>query len=33
MDDGLTLSRSQQEESHAARVIRSIVSVFNIFIK
>ncbi|CAF94369.1 unnamed protein product [Tetraodon nigroviridis] len=32
MDDGLTLSRSQQEESHAARVIRSIVSVFNKFI-
>ncbi|XP_056888735.1 ryanodine receptor 2 isoform X2 [Takifugu flavidus] len=33
MDDGLTLSRSQHEESHAAGVIRSIVSVFNIFIK
>ncbi|XP_070401458.1 ryanodine receptor 2 isoform X3 [Nothobranchius furzeri] len=33
MDDGLTLSRSQHEESRTARVIRSTVSLFNLFIR
>ncbi|XP_077359216.1 ryanodine receptor 2 [Festucalex cinctus] len=33
MDDGLTLSRSQHEESHTARVIRSTVFLFNLFIR
>ncbi|XP_037829496.1 ryanodine receptor 2 [Kryptolebias marmoratus] len=33
MDDGLTLSRSQHEESHTARVIRSTVLLFNLFIR
>ncbi|XP_015234788.1 PREDICTED: ryanodine receptor 2 [Cyprinodon variegatus] len=33
MDDGLTLSRSQHEESRTARVIRSTVFLFNIFIR
>ncbi|XP_074846207.1 ryanodine receptor 2 isoform X10 [Carettochelys insculpta] len=33
MDDGLTLSRSQHEESHTARVIRSTVFLFNRFIR
>uniref|UniRef100_A0A8C3GAC5 Ryanodine receptor 2 n=1 Tax=Cyclopterus lumpus TaxID=8103 RepID=A0A8C3GAC5_CYCLU len=32
MDDGLTLSRSQHEESRTARVIRSTVFLFNLFI-
>uniref|UniRef100_A0A3B3RB91 Ryanodine receptor 2 n=1 Tax=Paramormyrops kingsleyae TaxID=1676925 RepID=A0A3B3RB91_9TELE len=32
MDDGLTLSRSQHEESRTARVIRSTVFLFNRFI-
>uniref|UniRef100_A0A8C5JG28 Ryanodine receptor 2 n=1 Tax=Junco hyemalis TaxID=40217 RepID=A0A8C5JG28_JUNHY len=32
MDDGLTLSRSQNEESRTARVIRSTVFLFNRFI-
>uniref|UniRef100_A0A8C5DMZ7 Ryanodine receptor 2b (cardiac) n=1 Tax=Gouania willdenowi TaxID=441366 RepID=A0A8C5DMZ7_GOUWI len=33
MDDGLTLSRSQKEESHTARLIRSAVLVFSHFIR
>uniref|UniRef100_A0A4W6FDX3 Ryanodine receptor 2 n=1 Tax=Lates calcarifer TaxID=8187 RepID=A0A4W6FDX3_LATCA len=33
MDDGLTLSRSQHEESRTARVIRSTVFLFNTFIR
>ncbi|KAI3364879.1 hypothetical protein L3Q82_001062 [Scortum barcoo] len=33
MDDGLTLSRSQHEESRTARVIRSTVFLFNLFIR
>ncbi|XP_047465590.1 ryanodine receptor 2 isoform X3 [Mugil cephalus] len=33
MDDGLTLSRSQHEESHTARVIRSTAFLFNLFIR
>nr|XP_014122904.1 ryanodine receptor 2 isoform X1 [Zonotrichia albicollis] len=33
MDDGLTLSRSQNEESRTARVIRSTVFLFNRFIR
>ncbi|XP_028285731.1 ryanodine receptor 2 [Parambassis ranga] len=33
MDDGLTLSRSQHEESRTARVIRSTVFLFNDFIR
>ncbi|XP_028826293.1 ryanodine receptor 2 isoform X5 [Denticeps clupeoides] len=33
MDDGLTLSRSQHEESRTARVIRSTVILFNRFIR
>uniref|UniRef100_A0AAQ4PR39 Ryanodine receptor 2 n=1 Tax=Gasterosteus aculeatus aculeatus TaxID=481459 RepID=A0AAQ4PR39_GASAC len=33
MDDGLTLSRSQHEESRTARVIRSTVFLFNVFIR
>uniref|UniRef100_A0AAZ1Y3U1 Ryanodine receptor 2 n=1 Tax=Oreochromis aureus TaxID=47969 RepID=A0AAZ1Y3U1_OREAU len=33
MDDGLTLSRSQHEESRTARVIRSTVFLFNCFIR
>nr|XP_014340342.1 PREDICTED: ryanodine receptor 2 [Latimeria chalumnae] len=33
MDDGLTLSRSQHEESRTARVIRSTVFLFNKFIR
>uniref|UniRef100_A0A4W3IRR6 Ryanodine receptor 2 n=1 Tax=Callorhinchus milii TaxID=7868 RepID=A0A4W3IRR6_CALMI len=33
MDDGLTLSRSQHEESRTARVIRSTVLLFNRFIR
>ncbi|XP_034049809.1 ryanodine receptor 2 isoform X2 [Thalassophryne amazonica] len=33
MDDGLTLSRSQHEESRTARVIRSTVLMFNLFIR
>ncbi|XP_034564483.1 ryanodine receptor 2-like [Notolabrus celidotus] len=33
MDDGLTLSRSQHEESRSARVIRSTVFLFNLFIR
>ncbi|KAG7282546.1 hypothetical protein CRUP_001121 [Coryphaenoides rupestris] len=33
MDDGLTLSRSQHEESRTARVIRSTVFLFNHFIR
>ncbi|XP_063077897.1 ryanodine receptor 2 [Engraulis encrasicolus] len=33
MDDGLTLSRSQHEESRTARVIRSTVFLFNSFIR
>ncbi|XP_072311661.1 ryanodine receptor 2 [Eucyclogobius newberryi] len=33
MDDGLTLSRSQHEESRAARVIRSSAFLFNLFIR
>ncbi|XP_042744448.1 ryanodine receptor 2 isoform X1 [Lagopus leucura] len=33
MDDGLTLSRSQHEESRTARVIRSTVFLFNRFIR
>ncbi|XP_075890924.1 ryanodine receptor 2 isoform X2 [Nelusetta ayraudi] len=33
MDDGLTLSRSQHEESRTARAIRSTVFLFNLFIR
>ncbi|XP_065815894.1 ryanodine receptor 2 [Labrus bergylta] len=33
MDDGLTLSRSQKEESHTARLIRSATLLFNCFIR
>lgn len=33
MDDGLTLSRSQREESHTARLIRSAVLLFSHFIR
>lgn len=33
MDDGLTLSRSQHEESRTARVIRSTVFLFHLFIR
>lgn len=33
MDDGLTLSRSQSEESHTARLIRSASSLFTRFIR
>ncbi|KAM9364976.1 ryanodine receptor 2 [Pholidichthys leucotaenia] len=33
MDDGLTLSRSQREESHTARLIRSAVLLFTRFIR
>ncbi|KAM8876872.1 ryanodine receptor 2 isoform 3-T3 [Synchiropus picturatus] len=33
MDDGLTLSRSQHEESRTARVIRSTVFLFNLFVR
>ncbi|XP_040906318.1 ryanodine receptor 2 [Toxotes jaculatrix] len=33
MDDGLTLSRSQREESHTARLIRSAVLLFTQFIR
>ncbi|KAM3591914.1 uncharacterized protein V6R79_009433 [Siganus canaliculatus] len=33
MDDGLTLSRSQHEESRTARVIRSTAFLFNFFIR
>uniref|UniRef100_A0A3Q2ZUA4 Ryanodine receptor 2b (cardiac) n=1 Tax=Kryptolebias marmoratus TaxID=37003 RepID=A0A3Q2ZUA4_KRYMA len=33
MDDGLTLSRSQREEAHTARLIRSTVSLFTRFIR
>lgn len=33
MDDGLTLSRSQKEESHTARLIRSATSLFTCFIR
>ncbi|KAM3863107.1 ryanodine receptor 2-like [Diretmus argenteus] len=33
MDDGLTLSRSQREESHTARLIRSAVLLFTHFIR
>uniref|UniRef100_A0A672FC04 MIR domain-containing protein n=1 Tax=Salarias fasciatus TaxID=181472 RepID=A0A672FC04_SALFA len=33
MDDGLTLSRSQHEESRTARVIRSTVFLFSLFIR
>lgn len=33
MDDGLTLSRSQKEESHTARLIRSATSLFMCFIR
>ncbi|KAM4729154.1 ryanodine receptor 2-like [Anableps anableps] len=33
MDDGLTLSRSQREESHSARLIRNAVSLFTHFIR
>ncbi|XP_008336291.2 ryanodine receptor 2-like [Cynoglossus semilaevis] len=33
MDDGLTLSRSQTEESHTARLIRSAVLLFTRFIR
>ncbi|XP_055766737.1 ryanodine receptor 2-like isoform X2 [Salvelinus fontinalis] len=33
MDDGLTLSRSQHEESRTARVMRSTVFLFNRFIR
>ncbi|XP_043914983.1 ryanodine receptor 2 [Protopterus annectens] len=33
MDDGLSLSRSQHEESRTARVIRSTVFLFNRFIR
>ncbi|XP_027862465.1 ryanodine receptor 2 [Xiphophorus couchianus] len=33
MDDGLTLSRSQREESHTAGLIRNTVSLFTHFIR
>ncbi|CAB1343728.1 unnamed protein product [Coregonus sp. 'balchen'] len=33
MDDGLSLSRSQREESHTARLIRSTVLLFTDFIR
>ncbi|XP_078017038.1 ryanodine receptor 2 [Epinephelus lanceolatus] len=33
MDDGLTLSRSQREESHTARLIRSATLLFTRFIR
>ncbi|XP_075894426.1 ryanodine receptor 2 [Nelusetta ayraudi] len=33
MDDGLTLSRSQKEESHTARLIRSATSLLTCFIR
>lgn len=33
MDDGLTLSRSQREESHTARLILNAVSLFTDFIR
>ncbi|XP_044070697.1 ryanodine receptor 2 isoform X3 [Siniperca chuatsi] len=33
MDDGLTLSRSQREESHTARLIRSAILLFTRFIR
>lgn len=33
MDDGLTLSRSQREESHTARLIRSAVLLFTRFVR
>uniref|UniRef100_A0A667ZYR6 Ryanodine receptor 2b (cardiac) n=1 Tax=Myripristis murdjan TaxID=586833 RepID=A0A667ZYR6_9TELE len=33
MDDGLTLSRSQREESHTARLIRSAVLLFGHFVR
>ncbi|XP_071336383.1 ryanodine receptor 2 isoform X3 [Trachinotus anak] len=33
MDDGLTLSRSQREESHTARLIRSAILLFTGFIR
>lgn len=33
MDDGLEFSRSQEEESRTARVIRKCGSLFNRFIK
>ncbi|XP_028278418.1 ryanodine receptor 2 [Parambassis ranga] len=33
MDDGLALSRSQREESHTARLIRSAALLFNCFIR
>ncbi|XP_074531886.1 ryanodine receptor 2 [Halichoeres trimaculatus] len=33
MDDGLTLSRSQKEESHTARLIRSAIFFFTCFIR
>ncbi|KAM9848015.1 LOW QUALITY PROTEIN: ryanodine receptor 2-like [Aulostomus maculatus] len=33
MDDGLTLSRSQREESHTARLIRSATRLFSQFIR
>ncbi|KAM9345211.1 ryanodine receptor 2-like [Symphorus nematophorus] len=33
MDDGLTLSRSQREESHTARLIRSATLLFTCFIR
>ncbi|XP_045927387.1 ryanodine receptor 2 [Micropterus dolomieu] len=33
MDDGLTLSRSQSEESHTARLIRSAILLFTRFIR
>ncbi|XP_035760684.1 ryanodine receptor 2-like [Neolamprologus brichardi] len=33
MDDGLTLSRSQREESHTARLIRSAVLLFTCFVR
>lgn len=33
MDDGLTFSRSQDEEARTARVIRKCTMLFNQFIK
>ncbi|CAB1444212.1 unnamed protein product, partial [Pleuronectes platessa] len=33
MDDGLTLSRSQREESHSARLVRSATLLFSRFIR
>ncbi|XP_054654360.1 ryanodine receptor 2 isoform X4 [Dunckerocampus dactyliophorus] len=33
MDDGLTLSRSQREESHTASLIRSATLLFNTFVR